>query len=86
MTLTLPSRPLPSRPAAAPQVVSAKAAAGEQRLRLQRERDSQERRAREAAEAGDVETCARAILAALDCERRLQGSGPQVMQVIKPRN
>lgn len=86
MTLTLPSRPLPSRPAAAPQAVSAKAAAGEQRLRLQSERDSQERRAREAAEAGDVETCARAILAALDCERRLQGSGPQVMQVIKPRN
>jgi hypothetical protein len=86
MTLTLPSRPLPSRPVAAPQAVSAKAAAGEQRLRLQSERDSQERRAREAAEAGDVETCARAILAALDCERRLQGSGPQVMQVIKPRN
>lgn len=86
MTLTLPSRPLQSRLAAAPQAVSAKAAAGEQRLRLQAERDGQERRAREAAAAGDVETCARAILAALDCERRLLGSGPQVMQVIKPRS
>ena len=29
---------------------------------------------------------ARAILAFLDCERRLRGTGPQVIQVIKPRN
>jgi hypothetical protein len=42
--------------------------------------------ARSAAERGDTETSARAILALLDCERRLVSTGPQVLQVIKPRS
>ncbi len=101
MTLTLTSRPLQGRITAAAQVastkgmpskatpvrlVATKTAASDARPRLQAELASQERRAEEAAASGDVETCARAILAALDCERRLLGSGPQVMQVINPRS
>lgn len=42
--------------------------------------------ARSAAERGDTEASARAILALLDCERRLVSTGPQVLQVIKPRS
>ncbi len=42
--------------------------------------------ARDAAAAGSVEESAKAILAALDCERRLAATGPQVLQVIKPRS
>jgi hypothetical protein len=42
--------------------------------------------ARDAAAAGAVEQSAKAILAALDCERRLAATGPQVLQVIKPRS
>ena len=45
-----------------------------------------EQTARDAAESGDIEASARSILAMLDCERRLGAQGPQVMQVIKPRN
>ena len=45
-----------------------------------------EREARLAADAGAIETSARVILQALDCERRLAAIGPQVLQVIKPRN
>jgi hypothetical protein len=41
--------------------------------------------ARLAAERGDFEESARLILAALDCERRAGGLGPQVLQLIKPR-
>ncbi len=41
--------------------------------------------ARLAAERGDIEESARLILAALDCERRAGGLGPQVLQLIKPR-
>ena len=38
-----------------------------------------------AAAAGDVDVAARAILQALDCERRAGRVGPQVLQLIKPR-
>jgi len=38
-----------------------------------------------AAAAGDVDVAARAILQALDCERRAGSVGPQVLQLIKPR-
>ena len=41
--------------------------------------------ARAAAEQGDISGSARFILAALDCERRLAGRSPQVLQLIKPR-
>lgn len=38
------------------------------------------------AEQGDFESSARLILQALDCERRSGGLGPQVLQLIKPRD
>jgi hypothetical protein len=41
--------------------------------------------ARVAATEGDLEASARAILGALDCERRAGGLGLQVLQLIKPR-
>lgn len=45
-----------------------------------------DQQARDAAERGDLVSSARAILEALDCERRAGGVGPQVLQLIKPRN
>ena len=39
-----------------------------------------------AAAVGELETAGRAILQALDCERRAGSVGPQVLQLIKPRN
>jgi hypothetical protein len=39
-----------------------------------------------AALAGEIETAARLILRSLDCERRAGSVGPQVLQLIKPRN
>lgn len=39
-----------------------------------------------AAAIGDLVQAARAILKALDCERRLSTTGPQVLQLIKPRS
>ncbi|MFM7653123.1 MAG: hypothetical protein ACKO5M_09420 [Vulcanococcus sp.] len=57
-----------------------------QRSDLQRQAASHEAAAEAAAEAGDVQTAARLILQALDCERRAGGVGPQVLQLIKPRN
>jgi hypothetical protein len=42
-------------------------------------------RAARAAQEGDTAQSARLILEALDCERRSGGSGPQVLQLIKPR-
>ncbi|MEY4359243.1 MAG: hypothetical protein RLZZ631_729 [Cyanobacteriota bacterium] len=38
-----------------------------------------------AAAAGELDVAARAILQALDCERRAGSVGPQVLQLIKPR-
>lgn len=42
--------------------------------------------AKAAAESGDITASARFILESLDAERRLAGRGPQVLQLIKPRN
>ena len=44
-----------------------------------------EARARHAAEQGDLSQAARFIIAALDGERRMAATGPQVLQLIKPR-
>jgi len=55
------------------------------RPQLQDQLAGLESRGRIAASAGDLEESAKAILAALDCERRLAGGGLQVLQVIKPR-
>ncbi len=59
--------------------------AGDRRSQLQAAVDADEARAQAAAERGDLEVSARFILAALDGERRLASTGPQVLQVIKPR-
>ena len=42
--------------------------------------------AQTAASQGDIAASAKMILASLDCERRLAGRGPQVLQLIKPRS
>lgn len=57
-----------------------------QRSDLQRQAAAHEASAEAAALAGDLETSARFILKALDCERRAGGVGPQVLQLIKPRS
>ncbi len=57
-----------------------------QRSRLADELRRHESAAREAASQGHLEASARSILALLDCERRQGSQGPQVLQVIKPRN
>ncbi len=38
------------------------------------------------AEVGDIDAAATCILKALDQERRAEVVGPQVLQLIKPRN
>ncbi len=43
-------------------------------------------RARQAAAEGNIAESARLILQVLQCERRLANSGPQVLQLIKPRS
>jgi len=53
---------------------------------LLQEASSHEAEAQAAAEVGELEASARSILRALDCERRAGSVGPQVMQLIKPRN
>lgn len=58
----------------------------DQRPRLQAELALSEQQATSAVQAGDLDQAAKAILNALDCERRLACSGPQVLQLIKPRN
>jgi hypothetical protein len=55
------------------------------REQLQHEAQRHGQAAKLAAAQGDIEASARSILAMLNCERRLTSSGPQVMQVIKPR-
>lgn len=92
MTVTLPTPVLPrssttSRPiiASRPAARAATAAVDQQRPRLQAELAAHNERARAAAACGDLDAAAKAILAALDCERRLEGERPQVLQVIKPR-
>jgi hypothetical protein len=55
------------------------------REQLQHEAERHGQAAKLAAAQGDIEAAARSILAMLNSERRLTSSGPQVMQVIKPR-
>ena len=82
-TTTLPSsRPAPAIAVAASAVQGDRDQKMELKARI-RELDNQ---ARAAAAAGEIEQSARAILAALDCERRLAATGPQVLQLIKPRS
>ena len=57
-----------------------------QRTDLLRQAASHEAAAQAAAATGDIETAGRLILQALDCERRAGGVGPQVLQLIKPRD
>jgi type IV secretory pathway VirJ component len=56
------------------------------RQRLVRQAAALDEQARMAAGAGDLEASAKAILEALDCERRAGGLGLQVLQLIKPRS
>jgi hypothetical protein len=56
------------------------------RQRLMLQAAALEAQARSAAERGDLEAAARTILEALDCERKADGLGPQVLQLIKPRS
>jgi hypothetical protein len=58
---------------------------GDQRALLLLEFSRQESEAAAAAAIGDLNRAARAILRALDCERRINTLGPQVLQLIKPR-
>jgi hypothetical protein len=77
VTLGTPTRPRSSvSPLADP--------AARQRLLLQAA--SLNEQARLAAGEGDIDGSARAILQALDCERRAGGLGLQVLQLIKPRS
>lgn len=62
-----------------------KAVAHEQRLALLEEITRHESAAQAAAHDGDLAESARSILQMLDCERRVGGLGPQVLQLIKPR-
>lgn len=55
------------------------------RQRLARQAAVLDEQAQMAASAGDLEAAAKAILEALDCERRAGGLGLQVLQLIKPR-
>ncbi len=72
--------------ASGPSVASANGHAGpEQRQRLLARAEELQGQARLRAEEGDIEVSARLILQALDCERRVGGLGPQVLQLIKPR-
>lgn len=95
MTVTLASR---ARPSSAARLSGARLVdprldprtknqqAESRRDQLQRDAKRHDQAARMAAELGDTEASARAILALLDCERRLASAGPQVLQVIKPRS
>ena len=58
-------------------------ASARQRLLLQAATLNEQ--AQSAATEGELEASARAILGALDCERRAGGLGLQVLQLIKPR-
>lgn len=94
MTVTLTSRsvrgtdhssvPQPARRPLEPRAVSG--SIDVRREQLQQEALRWDLAARSAAERGDTDASARAILALLECERRLASTGPQVLQVIKPRN
>ena len=74
--------PTPKRPSSS---LGRDAAPGGNGERLEQEQAQFDRRARAAAEAGDIAEAARLILKALDRERRLASRGPQILQLIKPR-
>ncbi|PZV01905.1 MAG: hypothetical protein DCF24_02965 [Cyanobium sp.] len=57
----------------------------DQRAVLLTELRVHEAEAAAAAALGDLPRAARGILKALDCERRANTLGPQVLQLIKPR-
>ena len=61
-------------------------ALGGERDQLQQSIQRHDALAQQAADAGDLGEAGRAILAALDCERRMAAKGPQVLQLIKPRH
>jgi len=61
-------------------------ALGDRRQDLHQQAAVHEAAAKAAAACGDVETSARLIIRALDCERRAGSVGPQVLQLIKPRS
>jgi len=73
MTATLPSKSVPPR------------VASDDRDQLLESVRQHEGLAQQAARQGDLAEAARAILAALDAERRMAAKGPQVLQLIKPR-
>jgi hypothetical protein len=77
----------PDKTALAPKS-AARAGASEldgRRDQLQNLIDTNTSQAQLAAERGDVAAAARLILAALDGERRIAATNPQVMQLIRPR-
>jgi hypothetical protein len=59
--------------------------AADNRSRLEADVRRHDQVARAAAERGDLETAGRCILMLLECERRRDSQGPQVLQLIKPR-
>ena len=73
MTATIPSKSVPPR------------VASDDRDQLLESVRQHEGLAQQAASQGDLGEAARAILAALDAERRMAAKGPQVLQLIKPR-
>jgi hypothetical protein len=88
MTVTLASRSVPG-PVSAARVLDLRAKTQSvegQREQLKEAALHHDHAAKAAAERGDIDAAARAILAMLACERRLVGAGLQVVQVIKPRN
>jgi hypothetical protein len=79
MTATVPAK-------RSPVTGQSRGAGGQdQKLQLRVRIAELDRQARASAEAGAIEQAAQAILASLDCERRMAATGPQVLQLIKPR-
>ena len=62
------------------------ASAADERAALSHRIARLEAEGRLAAEQGDLAAAARSVLELLDCERRAGHSGPQVLQLIKPRS
>ena len=59
--------------------------AADNRSKLEADALRHDQIARAAAERGDLDTAGRSILLLLECERRRDSQGPQVLQLIKPR-
>lgn len=86
MTVTLAPRTSPAPVRRRPEPLSRAQQSDGRRDQLREEAERHARAAKAAAESGDIEVSARCILALLACERRLASSGPQVLQLIKPRS